>query len=452
MKTVTCACGEVLVAPPGAPSMVCAACMRTHVLVRATSEPASEIGTAETMAAIKFDPKLVPPSQPIVDGPHAQAGPTNVTKPWGVQRAPAPTDVGSSDIQPVLPTPPPTRITGHPERAIQFEAQRAATATGERRRAPPRPRSSRSWPFVLGAGTAIGAVIVAIGVFAMREPAPVVEPQPTRDAARPEPARRPSLEFLLAAEHEAFKRADATALAQLLAPPAFAFGPNATDIARGPDVATLLARTLGAPPQEGYSIDPMFTHVGSADDVAWIVEDIVVTGLKRRSFMTSQVAARVNGMWSVASWHWAILLRDRDAIKLALGGTLPAPAAITANSGGELEAAVRRAFSSHANLRAALSEHANAINIGSAPDERIVGGARIRKWLDAIDPTLAVRGGVEVGMIGDRAGWAAANVDFTFVVAGKPVTETFRVLAALIRERDQWRIVMLQWSNGGPFP
>jgi hypothetical protein len=35
---------------------------------------------------------------------------------------------------------------------------------------------------------------------------------------------------------------------------------------------------------------------------------------------------------------------------------------------------------------------------------------------------------------------------------GSDVTQTFRVLAVLVREREGWRIVLAQWSNAGPVP
>ena len=48
-------------------------------------------------------------------------------------------------------------------------------------------------------------------------------------------------------------------------------------------------------------------------------------------------------------------------------------------------------------------------------------------------------------------GWAAVNVDYTAKSrAATDVTQTFRVLAILLRDGTDWKIVQTQWSNGGP--
>ena len=140
MKTVDCRCGAVLVVPPGAPSMVCATCMRTHVLVGE-----QDIGTADTMAAIQFDPKLVPMSQPPPAIP--------VTK-----RGVEPSPIGRPSLQviekpaSITPQVPPSRRTGHPERAVHFDAQ----------------SNARSFPWLLVLGIAIVVAAVAIALVATR--------------------------------------------------------------------------------------------------------------------------------------------------------------------------------------------------------------------------------------------------------------------------------------------
>ena len=143
MKTIDCRCGAVLVVPPGAPSMVCATCMRTHVLVAE-----QDLGTADTMAAIAFDPKLVPMSQP----PPAAIP---VTK-----RGVEPSPIGRPSqqvIEPIATHVPTSRRTGHPERAVHFEAQRAATAE-------PRPRTA--WRLALVIVIVVAAIAVAVALAA----------------------------------------------------------------------------------------------------------------------------------------------------------------------------------------------------------------------------------------------------------------------------------------------
>jgi len=80
--------------------------------------------------------------------------------------------------------------------------------------------------------------------------------------------------------------------------------------------------------------------------------------------------------------------------------------------------------------------------------ERIAGGDAIRRTFSRIKATIRLHDAVKVGMVGDRGGWGAANVDFTDEDAdGIEVTQTFRVLAAWLKEDAGWRIVQTQWSN-----
>jgi ketosteroid isomerase-like protein len=47
--------------------------------------------------------------------------------------------------------------------------------------------------------------------------------------------------------------------------------------------------------------------------------------------------------------------------------------------------------------------------------------------------------------------YAIANVDFTTKTrAATDLTQTFRVLAVLLKEGSEWKIVQTQWSHGGP--
>lgn len=76
----------------------------------------------------------------------------------------------------------------------------------------------------------------------------------------------------------------------------------------------------------------------------------------------------------------------------------------------------------------------------------------MKRAFSKIDARFDLHNGVAAGRAGDRIGWAAGNVDFTMMIAGADVTQTFRVFAVLARERDGWRIVLAQWSNAGPIP
>jgi len=102
-------------------------------------------------------------------------------------------------------------------------------------------------------------------------------------------------------------------------------------------------------------------------------------------------------------------------------------------------------------LALARSEDPEAFNFGSAPGERVIGGAAIKRLFGRLRAELRLHDGARVAQVDANVGWAAVNVDFTSKSrAATDVTQTFRVLAVLLREGETWRIVQTHWSNGGP--
>src|SRR5439155_9432375 len=106
-----------------------------------------------------------------------------------------------------------------------------------------------------------------------------------------------------------------------------------------------------------------------------------------------------------------------------------------------LAAATRTAFASKPSFVDARSTRADAFNFGSAPGERIAGGEAIKKTFARLRATIRLHDAVAAGAVGERAGWGAANVEFTDADRdGTPVTQTFRVLAIWVKEDGGWRI------------
>ncbi|TMQ14699.1 MAG: hypothetical protein E6J91_14800 [Deltaproteobacteria bacterium] len=269
---------------------------------------------------------------------------------------------------------------------------------------------------------------------------------------------------LMLAQHAAIARADAKAFAALLAASAFGFGVDAGEVADGRDaVAAQLARDLGAPPAAGFTIESKALAIGEDRGHAWIAEQLDVGGAGRepRSFAISELAAKINGSWQVVALHWAIPVDDATAERLAILSRLPPLRAVADRQAGsgELDQAVRAAFASRAAFADAHSERIDAFNYGSG-GERAHGGAAIKRIFTRLKSKFHIRDGARVvaGGAWDPAqsgapwiGWAALNVDYTSKTrAGTDVTQTFRVLAVLIREASGWKIVQTQWSNGGP--
>ena len=287
-----------------------------------------------------------------------------------------------------------------------------------------------------GGGVASGADHVAAGTTA---PASALDAAVAIDAGDTLP---PIADFVTS-YHAAITHRDAKALAAVFGDHAFAIGSDAHAVAEGrAPVLALVRHEL----EGGGSIDPRATVVGHDGEVAWLAEELRVGG---HPLVVTWVSGIVDHAWSIAAIQIAVPLANDVAYRQARDGTLAVPDALPDHhDDSPLAAAMRTAFASKPSFVAARSTRADAINLGSAPGERVVGGETIRKLFDRLRATMRLAGGVTVGAFGDHGGWGAANVEFTDTDReGNQVTQTFRVLAAFVREDAGWRIVQTQFSN-----
>ena len=306
------------------------------------------------------------------------------------------------------------------------------------------PSASPAGPQGSGSGhPASGSEDAGSRVAAADARAPVVV-EIAGDAAAPgdAPGAAPPIEELVAKLDGALGKPKD--LAALIAPKAFAFGVEAHEVAEGRDaIVKMLAHDVG----DGKDASSRFTQVGHEGDLGWFAEEVMVGG---RTFVVTGVAELQGGAWAIAALHWASALPNEAAYRTARDGSLAVPDAIPdSHDESELATAMRTAFASKPSFVAARSARPDAFNFGSAPGERIVGGDAIKKTFARIKATIHLHDAVKVGALGDRGGWGAANVDFTDADPsdGTQVTQTFRVLAAWLKEPDGWRIVQTQWSN-----
>lgn len=272
-----------------------------------------------------------------------------------------------------------------------------------------------------------------------------------------------TVQDLMLAQHAAVARADRKALAGLVAAAAFGFGTGAGEVADGRDaVVAQIVHDLGEPPAGGFTIESKAIAIGEDHGHAWIAEQLeVAAGREVRSFAVSELAAVIDGAWRVVAVHWGTPVADAAAQRLAILSRLPVPARIAdrRDASGELDRAVRAAFASRAAFAEAHSERPDAFNYGSG-GERAHGGAAIQRIFSKLKAQIRIHDGARVatGEAWDpaqkdapRIGWAALNVDYTTRTrAATEVTQTFRVLAVLVKEDRGWKIVQTQWSNGGP--
>jgi SnoaL-like protein len=297
------------------------------------------------------------------------------------------------------------------------------------------------------------------------------EPAPPGDARPPaigggvtiKPAG--TVQELIAARRAAAGKVDVKALAGLLAPTVFGFGVDAGEVAEGRDaVAAQLAHDLaGDPAADGFTVTSKALSIGQERNHAWIAEELEVAaaGHEPRRFAITELAAAVDGTWMIVALHWATPVSDAIAQRLAIMKTIPVPQPIADRHDGsaELDKAVRAAFASRAAFAEARSERPDAFNYGSG-GERAHGGTGIKRIFGKLKAQIRLHDGARVaaGSVWDPAqktapwiGWAAVNVDFTAKTrAATDITQTFRVLAIMLKEGSDWKIVQTQWSNGGP--
>jgi len=265
--------------------------------------------------------------------------------------------------------------------------------------------------------------------------------------AAPAPPQDPPVEEILARLHLALVNAKPDELALLLDEHVFAFGIESHEVAEGKTaVIALLQHDLGAPPAGGFEISPRFTQSGHEADTGWIAEEIKISG---KTYVTTAVVDLREGAWSIAALQFAVTMTNAEAYKAARDGGLGVPDAIPdSHDASPLAQAMRTGFASKPSFVAARSTRSDALNFGSAPGERVLGGDNIKKIFSKIKATIRLHDAVKVGPAGTHGGWGSANVDFSDAGRdGTQVTQTFRVLVAWVEEAGGWRMVQSQWSN-----
>ncbi len=271
------------------------------------------------------------------------------------------------------------------------------------------------------------------------------------------PAPTVPIRTLITTQRDAITKGDARAYALTLSPTAFAFGIDGEDVIEGRvAIEEMLVKHLGDAPPGGFTVDSRFLAIGGQDNQAWTAEDLELSGggIGTRRITITQLATFADGKWLVQAVHWGRPVADATAVRMAILGTLPRAAAIPNRHDGsaDLDKAVRAAFATRQAFADARSEREDGFNFGSGPGERVVGGTAIKRLFGRLRAELTLDGGAaRVSETSKTVGWAAVNVVWTQKSsAATDVSQTFRVLAVLVREGDAWKIVQTHFSNAGP--
>ena len=265
-----------------------------------------------------------------------------------------------------------------------------------------------------------------------------------------------TVQAMLQDQRSAIARGDADGVIATLAPTAIGFGIDADELVLDKAaVAAQVKRDLGD--MRDGTVEIKFSHVGEEAGHAWIAQELELSGPGRptRRLAITQLAAATKTGWRVLAWHWAVRVRDEVAERLAILGTKPSAKPVPNKLDGpkELDKAVRDAFASRLAFAGARSDRSDGFNFGSGPGEKIVGGGKVKEVfqkLRGVEIKLHDAAAYVVG-VSPAVGVALVNADFTHKTrAATELTQTFRVLAVLLKEGSEWKLVLTQWSHGGP--
>jgi hypothetical protein len=176
-------------------------------------------------------------------------------------------------------------------------------------------------------------------------------------------------------------------------------------------------------------------------------------------FRITQLYGNKGGEWQVLIANYSVGVPNEQAFTLALENAWPELAAIPQGIAEGADGVYTRAAKDLEDaeaLLASVSDRDDAVVFGTAPDERVVGGARIRQVFGEHVKNGHVKikrdGEMRVGIApGGGVGWVLANLDFSVEVAeGQRVAQPYRVMLVYVEEGGEWRIAQAHFSNGVP--
>jgi ketosteroid isomerase-like protein len=290
---------------------------------------------------------------------------------------------------------------------------------------------------------------------------------------------RSRVENLLKAQYAALEKGSLDEWGAALTPDVFYFGARPEDaLSSKAQVLQAWHHALDPALQAGSKISVASTQlrVGlSADGRAAWASDVVelkLTGASGESVekqRVTEVIAEQDDQWWVFALHWSVGVPDERALARARDGTQPRLHEVpeSVSPGAQAVAAeLQKAAWKTTELVRSVADRPDALFIGTAPDETIVGGEQIRdalqKQIHDFALTIIRRGGVRAGVTPNgRVGWVASNLDLAVLPApdpsqetppGKPTRVQTRGLLVYVNEGGAWRLVQGHFSNGADSP
>jgi uncharacterized protein (TIGR02246 family) len=279
-------------------------------------------------------------------------------------------------------------------------------------------------------------------------------------------AARTAITKILTDQYAAMEKGDPEAWAQAFAPESvfFGVGPNDAWSSRPGPVQSIQkemeARTKAGSKCTTKSAGP---HIGLTADgrAAWLSDEVeitVTTGdkIEITPLRLTEVLAEQDGNWWVHAVHWSRGVPNAQALEMAASGTLGKLKELgdSVAPGAQAVAAEFQKTSAQVNqFLLSLSARPDAFVFGTAPDEQIEGGDKIKdvfsKQIADLGLTITRRGGLRAGVAPNgRLGWVAANIDLTALSDGKKVKVPTRALMVYLNDGGLWRMVQAHFSNG----
>jgi ketosteroid isomerase-like protein len=269
-------------------------------------------------------------------------------------------------------------------------------------------------------------------------------------------AARVAVEAVIDAQYAAVERGELDAWAKPLAPEAVLFGTDADELFFGAE--TIRARVVeNASARMRPEVQRRYRSTGERQvrlspdaRAAWVLDDIdyVLTssaGERRTTFRMTAILGERAGRWSIYAAHYANPLDDARAFAVT---TWPAPQRSGDVRVGPEADTLAALVAPSDHFAGTLDESGDVILVGTAPDERILGGPAARRFVGAAEPrpglTITPDGPPAAGLLpsGD-AGWIAYTATLTLTRGGVRHVLPVRVTAGLLEvSGGTWRKVV----------
>jgi hypothetical protein len=147
--------------------------------------------------------------------------------------------------------------------------------------------------------------------------------------------------------------------------------------------------------------------------------------------------------WQPLAWHLSTPVGAKAQAEAVAKGRKPP---VIAKQIEPAAADAAKLFTSTLNqLAKTVADRPDVVLYGSAPKERYVGGAAVRKQLEAWNLTFSIRDGIEAGASASgTVAWVLANVDATSPKAKAKVP--YRLWTVYEKTGAAWKLVQLHFS------